>query len=170
MDTETTIEAALSISAHYGGVSPIGGGRMSFSPNHLSRIAPTNDNTFSRRILYADLVTDGSYKTFKMVWNTGNTITNHADVALTNPAGEGIIYSDAGRLLYIKSNVHTYIPAAAITLPGYISADGALLLDSAFDITNPADGDPILTIRWLATGITAIGSGNFYCDLILSVS
>jgi len=170
MDTETTIETDLKLSVNYGGVTPIGGGRMSFSPNHLSRIAPTNDSTFVRRILFTDLLTDGSYKTFKMVWNTGNVLTNHADVALTNPAGEEITYSDTGRLLYVKSNVHTYNVTASVPLPSYISANGAFLLDSAFDITNPPDGDPILEIRWLATGITAVGSGNFYCDLILAVS
>ncbi len=170
MDTETTIEADLKISAHYGGVSPIGGGRMSFSPNHLSRISVENDNTFSHRILYADLVTDGVYKAFKMVWNADNTLSDHADVPLTNPAGEGILYSDGGRLIYIKSNVLTYIPNNSIRLPESISANGALLLDSAFEITNPPDGDPILTLRWATTAITAIGSGNFYCDLILAVS
>ena len=167
MDTETTIETDLKLSVHYGGVTPIGGGRMSFSPNHLSRIAPTNDNTFVRRILFADLVTDGVNKKFKILYQAAG-MTGHAGTALTNPAGETIMFSDTGRFFYIKSNVVTNITSDQ--LPASIDADGAALLDTSFIINEPTAGDPILTLSWASTGITAVGSGNFYCDLILAVS
>ena len=166
MDTETTIETDLKISVNYGGVTPIGGGRMSFSPNHLSRIAPTNDNTFVRRILFADLVTDGVNKKFKILYQAAG-MTNHAGVTLTNPAGEDIMFSDSGRFFYIKSNVVTAITSDQ--LPTSIDANGAALLDSGFIINEPTAGDPILTLSWASTAITAVGSGNFYCDLILAV-
>ena len=169
MDTETTIETDLKISVHYGGVTPIGGGRMSFSPNHLSRIAPTNDNTFVRRILFADLLTNGIYKEFRVVYSSGY-LENHSSVRLTNPAGEEIPFSDEGRLLYIKSNVATIIESNYSPLPATLNANGALLLDSTFSITNPPQDESVINLKWLASGITAIGSGNFYCDLILAVS
>lgn len=166
MDTETTIETNLNISANYGGVSPIGGGRMSFSPNHLSRIAPTNDNTFVRRILFADLVTDGVNKKFKMLYQAAG-MTNHAGVTLTNPAGEDIQFSDTGRFLYLKSNVNMLVTMDVFGQT--IDANGALMLDASFPITEPTAGDPAMTLSWATGSITAVGSGNFYCDLILAV-
>ena len=166
MDTQTTIETDLKISVHYGGVTPIGGGRMSFSPNHLSRIAPTNDNTFVRRILFADLVTDGVNKKFKMLYQAAG-MTNHAGVTLTNPAGETIMFSDSGRFLYIKSNA-----TILVTMDAYgqtIDGNGTLLLDSGFIINQPLAGAPTMTLTWSTAAITAVGTGNFYCDLILAV-
>ena len=166
MDTETTIEADLKISVNYGGVTPIGGGRMSFSPNHLSRIAPTNDNTFVRRILFADLVTDGVNKKFKMLYQVAG-MTNHAGVTLTNPAGEDIMFSDTGRLLYLKSNTTMLVTMDSFAQS--VDGNGAVLLDYGFIINEPTAGDPIMTLSWASTAITAVGSGNFYCDLILAV-
>jgi hypothetical protein len=170
MDTETVIESNLSISVNYNGVSPIGGGRMTFSPNHLTRIAPTNDNTFVKRIVFADLVTSGGYKYFSMVYQSGLITKNYTLVNLTNPAGENIAFSDQGRFLYVKSNLRTYSTPASVPLPSYVAANGAFLLDSTWDLTNPPDGDPILEIYWATSDITAIGNANFYCDLIFSVS
>jgi hypothetical protein len=143
---------------------------MSFSPNHLTRIAPTNDNTFVKRIVFADLVTSGIYKYFTMVYDTGFIEKNYTGIRLTNPAGEDIAFSDEGRFLYVKSNLRTYSTAASVPLPSYIGANGAFLLDSTWDLTNPPNGDPILEIFWLTSDITAIGNSNFFCDLILSVS
>jgi hypothetical protein len=167
MDTETVIESNLSISVNYNGVSPIGGGRMSFSPNHLTRIAPTNDNTFVKRIVFADLVTSGIYKVFQIVYGDG-FYQDHSGNLFRNPAGEVIAYSENGRFLYIKPNTTAYPVAVSIPVPGSITANGALLLDSTFSIEGPDNGDSVLTLRFLTADLTAIGNANFYCDLIFA--
>lgn len=168
MDTETTIETNLAISVHYGGVAPIGGGRMSFSPLHISRVAPSNDNTFVKRILFADLVTVASNKVFQLVYGDG-FLQDYNGGPLTNPAGEVISFSGIGRLLFIKSSVATGIIATA-NLPESVDVGGALLLDSQFEIGTPANGDPVIELAWTTAAITAVGNANFYCDLILAVS
>ena len=165
METQTTLEANLSLSVNYNGVSPIGGGRMSFSPNHLKRVTSEGGNTFVKRILFADLITDGSQKKFKMLFQSAG-VTDHSGVTLTNPAGENIIFVDTGTFFYLKPNVNVNVVSDFFGF--YVDANGALMLDYNFVMDEPAAGGAFLTLTWNTSAITAIGNANFYCDLILA--
>ncbi len=138
---------------------------MTFSPNHLKRTAAGHGNKFVKRILFADLITDGASKKFKMIFQLAG-VTNHSGVTLTNPAGENISFSEEGAFLYIKSNAGLLVTTDFF---GYtIEGNGALMLDSLFVMNEPAAGGAFLTLQWSTGAITAIGNANFYCDLILA--
>ena len=165
METQSTVEANLSISVNYAGLSPIGGGNMTFSPNHLKRSTVPIGNVFVKRILFADLITDGASKKFKMLFQATG-VTNHSGVTLTNPAGENIIFVDTGTFFYLKPNVNVNVTSDFFGF--YCDPDGAVMLDYQFVMNEPAPGGAFLTLTWNTSQITAIGNANFYCDLILA--
>ena len=165
MLTTTHIDVNLGINLVIEGSAPTNAGMVTFAAGSNLRINVSNSlggQVRAHRLRYADLTISGS--------NASYEITYSAEAATgLNPVGDGV-FSCLGGFAYIQSNV-------GAVLTGGLPFNGTLIASTPYLISgnfNPhssftgTNGSTLARLVWTVSAITALGTSNFFCDIILA--
>ena len=166
METTSSIDYVVQLSAQVAGDAPVRGGRISFPVSH-SGVAPARDGIICKRLRYADLepFAAGVYP-YKIYLGDDYFFAGTQNPLLDN-AGDPVEKFFDGSFLYIRSNVQMENIIAAFPTPSAIGPDEFILHKCNFgiDVTDP--DDVVISLTWPVADIDADPDG-FYCDLILA--
>ncbi len=170
MSTAHSIDVNLQVNAMATGVSPIDGGRISF-PLNISGPIEQGADMICKRITYADLAVSGSNRIFRInVGPLGTLRYGIGGPTVKNLVAQNVTYPEVMKLVCIKTSAVGIITTEYAGMPTICaSGDGVILISGQM----PGPGDSpettsIFSITWSQAAIDALGSANFFCDLILS--
>lgn len=166
MLTTTHIDVNLGINVVIEGQSPTNNGMVSFAAGPSLRIPVINysagGQVRAHRLRYADLTIAGS--------NASYQITYSASAATgLNPVGDGV-WNCLGSFAYIQSNLGSTL-TGALPFIGTLYANTPYLIAGSFNPNsgfNGDDGSIIARLVWNTSQLAALGTSNFFCDIILA--
>jgi hypothetical protein len=166
METTSSIDYVVQLSAQVAGDAPVRGGRISF-PVSVSGVVPTRDGIISKRIRYADLepFAAGLYP-YKIYLGEDYYFAGTQNPLLDN-AGEPILNIFNASFLYIQSNRDVTSIDAAFPIPPSLDAGDFILHKGNYAVSVAFVDDVVLSLNWSVADIDADPDG-FYCDLILA--
>lgn len=167
MNTDAILKSSVRLSVAFEGQAPIDSSAILWESSQEASITNTSGEVFCKRIRYADLTAVSTDRVFAIYYANGNFSVSQG---VLNTVGEYMDIETPLSLMYLKTNV-----AAAYTsvfpLAASIPADTEFLHRGSIAATEAyTEADPVMTITWDNSAILAIGSSNFYCDLILANS
>ena len=163
MNTTASITSDVKLSVQFAGEPPIDSGFITFPAECSARTTTGVTSTLAKRLAYSDLTELGTNRIFTI--DIGAVITE----AQKNLLGEQMSPSATqSTLVYIRSNVAS-TNGGKLAIPSAMPANSEVMLRGVFNYTGGVDpdGETIHTFTWTQAALNAIGTGNFYCDLIL---
>ena len=165
MTTTSQIDSAVRVIAFFAGAAPINAGGISFPTENAARRTIAGGAVRAHRILYADLTVSSTNRIYLVPFTNGAL----DDAKALNLQGELVDLSNDLSVAYIRTNTAVTITGGT-PLPASLPANGEAYIAGAFTL-DPAvvdAGDLILGLSWTQAALDAVGTGNFYCDLILA--
>jgi len=166
MLTTTHIDVNLGINVVIEGQSPTNNGMVTFPAGPSIRIPVTNNNVGGQvrahRLRYADLTISGSNASYQI------TYSESAATGL-NPVGDGV-WNCLGKFAYIHSNLSATL-TGALPFTGLLPADCPYMIAGSFSPNTSftaVDGSIIARLVWSTSALAALGTSNFFCDIILA--
>ena len=165
MTTTAQIKHEVRLAVEFKGAAPIDGGMISLTSENVDADTIANGYIISKRITYSDLVVSSTNRVFEILFTDG---------ALTDANSNNLLdrYFDietAMNFAYVKTNTAVGI-TGVVPFPSALAAGGQALITGAFNTSFAlsTNGDVVITLTWTQAALNAIGTGNFYCDLILA--
>jgi len=165
MTTTSQIKSSVRLAVEFKGAAPIDGGMISFASEDTGSTTVAGGAIISKRITYSDLVVDSTNRIFEITFTDGDL----TDANSNNLLDRYFDLQNSMSFAYVKTNTAVAI-TGSIPFPSALPANGQALIDGAFTLS-PAvadNGDIIVTLTWTQSALNAIGTSNFYCDLILA--
>ena len=162
MTTTSQIKHEVRLAVEFKGAAPIDGGTLSFASENVEADTISGGGIISKRITYSDLVVDSTNRIFQITYTDDNTNSH-------NLLDQYFDLLNSMSFAYVKTNTAVAI-TGSVPFPAALPADGQALITGAFTLS-PAmvdPGDIIITLTWTQAALNAIGTSNFYCDLILA--
>ena len=167
MNTDAILKSSVRLSVAFEGQPPIDSSAIILTSEQNAQITNTSGQIFAKRIVYSDLETSGSNRVFQIIYGAG---TFSETLGVQNLVGEYFDIENGLSFVYLKTNAAA-TSSGSIPVPATISA-GTEFLRRGTIVPDPEffGSDTVINITWTQAAIEAVGTGNFYCDLILANS